>query len=366
MKRNADELLTFILDSISKIASLHHQEKLLVALSEMSRDIVFADRCSIWILDKRKKKLWTRVSDGVKPIEMHEKTGIVGYAVTENRSLVINDVQHDERFNDAIDKKTGYKTKTMMVIPMVNNDNQVIGAIQVINKKENEIFDAQDLKYLTLVASYAAESVSTILMMEEINQTQKELIFRLGVTGENRSKETGFHVKRVAEYSWLLARLYGLSLRECDMLRDVSPMHDIGKIGIADAILHKPDRLTDEEMDVMKTHVQIGYDILESSELPLLQAAAIVAHEHHEKYDGTGYPRGLKGEEIHIYGRITALADVFDALGSKRVYKEAWDDAHILELFEAQKAKHFDPLLVDLFIENKEKFFAIRDEFVDV
>jgi len=366
MKRNTDELLTFILDSISKIASLHNPDKLLMALSEMSRDIVFADRCSIWILDKRKKKLWTRVADGVKPIEMDEKVGLVGHAVEENKSLVINDVQGDKHFNSEIDKKTGYETKTMMVIPMENNHGEVMGAIQVINKKENETFDEQDLKYLTLAASYAAESISTILLMEEINQTQKEIIYRMGVTGENRSKETGFHVKRVAEYSWLLGKLYGLPLRECNILRDVSPMHDIGKIGIADAILNKPGRLTDEEMEVMKTHVQIGYDILESSELPLLQAASIVAHEHHEKYDGSGYPRGTIGEDIHIYGRITALADVFDALGSERVYKKAWDDVRIFKLFEEEKGKHFDPKLIELFMENKEKFFAIRNEFTDV
>jgi len=366
MKRNADELLTFILDSISKIASLHNQEKLLVALSEMSRNIVFADRCSIWILDKKRKKLWTRVSDGVEPIEMNEKVGIVGYAIEKNKALVINDVQHNEYFNSEIDKKTGYETKTMMVIPMENNRGEVMGAIQVINKKEDEIFDKQDLKYLTLAASYAAESIGTILLIEEINQTQKELIYRMGVTGENRSKETGFHVKRVAEYSWLLAKLYGLPLRECDILRDVSPMHDIGKIGISDSILHKPGRLTDEEMNIMKTHVQIGYDILHSSDLPLLKAAAIVSHEHHEKYNGSGYPRGIAGENIHIYGRITAMADVFDALGSVRVYKNAWDDARILKLFEEKKGEHFDPKLVELFIKNKEKFFEIRDEFVDV
>lgn len=366
MKRKPEEILTFILDSISKIASLHQQEKLLPALAEMCRDIVFADRCSIWVLDKKNHKLWTKVADGVPSIEMDASVGIVGNAVKENSTLIINDVQNDARFNDSIDKKTGYVTKTMMVIPMENKRDEVIGAIQVINKKEDDIFEEQDLKYLTLAASYAAESIGTILLMEEITKTQKELIYRMGVTGENRSKETGFHVKRVAEYSWLLAKLYGLTLRECDILRDVSPMHDIGKIGIADAILNKPGRLDDDEMEIMKKHVQIGYDILDSSELPLLKAASIVAHEHHEKYDGSGYPNSLKGENIHIYGRITALADVFDALGSERVYKKAWDDERIFTLFKEERGIHFDPKLVDLFMDNREQFFAIRDEFADV
>jgi len=366
LKRNSDELLTFILDSIAKIASLHHQEKLLPELSKMCRDIVFAERCSIWILDKKRKKIWTKVADGVKPIEMNTNVGIVGNAIENNQSLIINDVQNDMRFNSNIDKKTGYLTKTMMVIPMENKSDEVIGAIQVINKQEGDIFSELDLKYLTLAASYAAESIGTILLMEEITQTQKELIYRMGVTGENRSKETGYHVKRVAEYSWLLGKLYGLSLKECDVLRDVSPMHDIGKIGIKDAILNKPGRLDDMEMEIMKTHVQIGYDILDSSDLPLLKAASIVAHEHHEKYDGSGYPNQLEGEDIHIYGRITALADVFDALGSERVYKKAWDDERIFKLFREEKGRHFDPKLIDLFIDNTEQFLAIRDEFTDV
>lgn len=366
MKRNAEELLTFILDTISNIASVHQQEKLLHELSKMCRDIVFADRCSIWILDKRHHTLWTKVADGVDPISMDASKGLVGNAVNHNKALIINDVQNDVRFNNAIDKKTGYLTQTMMVIPMENKNGEVIGAIQVINKKEDETFSDLDLKYLTLAASYAAETIGTILLLEEIDKTQKELIYIMGVTGENRSKETGFHVKRVAEYSWLLAKLYGLPPSECERLKDVSPMHDIGKIGIADAILNKPGRLDDAEMDIMKTHAKLGHEILQYSELPLLKAASIVAYEHHERFDGTGYPNQVEGEEIHIFGRITALADVFDALGSERVYKKAWDDERIIALFKEEKGKHFDPHLVDLFLEHREDFFAIRKEFADV
>lgn len=365
MKRNTDELLTFILDSIRKIASLHQQEELLLELSKMCRDIVFAERCSIWIWNKRTKKLWTKVADGLQSIEMDDTVGIVGNSVQYDDILIINDVQNDDRFNKNIDKETGYITKKMMVIPMKNTTGEIIGAIQVINKKEGDSFIKSDMKYLTLAASYAAESIGTILLLEEIEKTQKELIWIMGVTGENRSRETGFHVKRVAEYSWLLGTLYGLSKKECNILRDVSPMHDIGKIGIKDAILNKPGRLDSDEMEVMKTHAQLGYDILRYSELPLLKAASIVAYEHHERYDGSGYPNALNGENIHIYGRITALADVFDALGSERIYKKAWDDERIFSLFNEERGKHFDPKLIDLFMENKEQFLAIRDQFKD-
>ena len=365
MKRTSDELLTFIFDSISKIASLHHHDKLLPELAKMGRDIVFAERCSIWVWDRVSKKIWTKIAHGIQSIEMEENLGIIGYAIKENKTLIINDVQSHKHFNKTIDKKTGYLTKTMMVIPMVNQKDEVVGAIQVINKKNDELFTKTDLKYLQLASTYAAESISTILLMEEIDNTQKELIYILGMTGENRSKETGSHVKRVAEYSWLLAKLYGLSEKDCNILREVSPLHDIGKIAIPDSILNKPGKLLENEMNIMREHSELGYDILKHSNLTLLKAAAIVAHEHHEKYNGRGYPRELKGEEIHIYGRITALADVFDALGSSRVYKDAWDDEKIFSFIERERGVHFDPCLANLFLDNRQQFLEIRDRFND-
>ena len=200
---------------------------------------------------------------------------------------------------------------------------------------------------------------------EEIQSTQKEIIYKMGEIGETRSKETGNHVKRVAEYSELLALLYGLDEKEANILLVASPMHDIGKVGISDAILKKPAKLTVEEFDIMKEHSIIGYNILKDSKRDILKAAAIVAKEHHEKYDGSGYPFGLKGEEIHIYGRITALADVFDALGSERCHKEVWEDEKIFQLFKDEKGKHFDPKLVDLFFDNLDKFLQIRERYKD-
>lgn len=200
---------------------------------------------------------------------------------------------------------------------------------------------------------------------EEITETQREVIFRMGAIGETRSKETGNHVKRVAEYSKLLALHSGLSEEEAELIKQASPMHDIGKVGIPDSILNKPGKLNAEEWIVMQTHAKIGYDMLADSSRALLKAAAIVAYEHHEKYDGSGYPQGLSGENIHIYGRITALADVFDALGSERCYKEAWDEEKIFNLFKDEKGKHFDPKLVDIFFDNLDEFLAIRDKFND-
>lgn len=199
----------------------------------------------------------------------------------------------------------------------------------------------------------------------EIEDTQKEVVFRIGAIAEARSKETGMHVKRVAEYSKLLATLSGLSEEESEIVKMASPMHDIGKVAIPDDILNKPGKLTEEEFTIMKTHSQIGYDMLKSSDKTILKAAAIIALQHQEKYNGTGYPQSLKGEEIHIYGRITAVADVFDALGSARVYKRAWDDEKIFSLLKEEKGEHFDPKLIDLFFANLDDFLKIRDTFKD-
>ena len=204
-----------------------------------------------------------------------------------------------------------------------------------------------------------------ITLHKELEHTQEDIIFRMGEIGETRSKETGYHVRRVAKYSEILAKHYGLSEDEIKRLSQASPMHDIGKVAIPDSILNKAGKLTSEEWSVMKTHAQIGYDLFKNSDKKLLQTAATIAYEHHEKYDGSGYPRGLKGDEIHIYGRITALADVFDALGSKRVYKDAWSDEKIFQFFKEERGKHFDPKLIDIFFEHLDEFFTVRDFYND-
>jgi putative two-component system response regulator len=203
------------------------------------------------------------------------------------------------------------------------------------------------------------------LQDKEIEATQREIIFTMGAIAETRSQETGNHVRRVAEYSYLLAKLHGMSDEDAERLQMASPMHDIGKVGIPDSILNKPGKLTAEEWETMKTHSQLGYEMLRHSQRPILKTAALVALEHHEKWNGTGYPRGLRGEEISLEGRITALADVFDALGSDRCYKKAWELDRILDLFREERGQHFDPTLTDLFFEHLDRFLELRERFPD-
>ncbi|MBD3222558.1 HD domain-containing protein [bacterium] len=198
----------------------------------------------------------------------------------------------------------------------------------------------------------------------EVINTQREVIHTLGEVVENRSRETGGHIDRVALGSALLGKLAGLSARQCELLRMAAPMHDVGKIAIPDAILNKPGKLTDEEMDVMKQHAEIGAHILSQSSRPIFRAAAIIAAEHHEHWDGAGYPAGLAGEDIHVYGRIVAIVDCFDALTSDRCYRKAMPLAKALDIMRSERGTHFDPELFDLFLANIDEFVALCETTV--
>ncbi|MBU8871783.1 MAG: HD domain-containing protein, partial [Gemmatimonadales bacterium] len=200
----------------------------------------------------------------------------------------------------------------------------------------------------------------------EIVATQKEIIHTLGDVVESRSSETANHTRRVAAMSMKLAELAGVPTKEANLLRMASPMHDVGKIGIPDSILNKPGKLTTEEFEIMKTHAEIGYRILAKSERMILKAAAIIAHEHHERWDGKGYPQGLAGEDIHIFGRIVSLVDVFDAVYSDRVYRPAMKLDKVLEIIHNGRGVNFQPKLVDLFLGNLDTFLAIHRQFDDM
>jgi response regulator RpfG family c-di-GMP phosphodiesterase len=194
-----------------------------------------------------------------------------------------------------------------------------------------------------------------------INRNQREIMYRICEVVETRSKESGVHVKRVSAYCELLAKLSGMPSKDVELLKKAAPLHDLGKIAIPDQILHKPGKLDDYEWQVMKTHAQIGYEMLKDSEIELFNVAAEVAFYHHEKWNGKGYPNGLAGEAIPIAGRITAIADVFDALASDRCYKKKWPLDKIYNLFKEERGEHFDPHLCDLFIEHFEEFVAIKE-----
>jgi len=281
--------------------------------------------------------------------------------ITDNkREGVERRINHERRDNDSSENKLVLEIEALQ-LEFTKTTEKLIKDV----KRQDKIMARSDKRQQREYDELQNKLKEVKDLSKEIEETQKEVILTMGAIGESRSRETGNHVKRVAEYSKILALNYGLSEEEAELLKQVSPMHDIGKVGIPDSILNKPGRLTFDEKLIMNSHADLGYDMLKYSKRKLLKTAAIVAHEHHENWDGSGYPRGLKGEEIHIYGRITALADVFDALGTGRVYKDVWEDEKIFQLFRDESGKHFDPKLVDIFFENVEEFLAIRVKFVD-
>ncbi|MBZ9611251.1 response regulator [Rheinheimera maricola] len=222
--------------------------------------------------------------------------------------------------------------------------------------------DHQLLSYFSHNIAIAYENIR---LRELMRESQRELSYILGEAVEKRSKETGSHVKRVANYSYLLAVKCGLSEFEAEKIKLASPLHDLGKIAIPDHILNKPGKHTEEEWAIMLQHAELGYQILQNSNNEILQMGAIIAQQHHEKWNGKGYPQGLSGHNIHIAGRITALADVFDALGSDRCYKKAWPLNDIIELIAAESGQHFDPALADILLKHLDAFLAIRDAYPD-
>lgn len=218
-------------------------------------------------------------------------------------------------------------------------------------------------KIIEIFSSNVSIAYENIYLNKDIEDTQIEVINTLGEVVETRSEEAANHVKRVSQYAYLLAREYGLDENEAQLIKLAAPMHDVGKIGIPDYILLKADKLNEEEFDIMKTHATIGHNILKGSNKHIMKAAAIIAHEHHERFDGTGYPQQLSGNDIHLYGRIVAVADVFDALTHKRVYKESWSMDETIAYFKEKKGTEFDPDFTDILLNNIHKFEDIIHKY---
>ncbi len=326
-----------------------------IRIAKIYEDAV--DKCNIILRVSTDKKI-IFVNDAFCKISGYSKHELIGqpYSILRDKNIDIEEYEQSvKKLKNELDEGKLYDGN----ISNTAKDGSIYHCkytVFPIKDKDDKIVEYMSIRH---------DITQIIKLHSELEETQREVIYKLGEIGETRSKETGNHVKRVAEYSKILATKLGLEQEDIDILFAASPMHDIGKVGIPDSILNKPGKLTPDEWVFMQTHSEIGYNILKSSTRPILKAAAIISYTHHEKWNGKGYPRGLKGDEIHIFGRITAIADVFDALGSDRCYKKAWELDRILKLLEEQKGKHFDPQLIDLFMENLDDFLEIRDRYKD-
>jgi HD-GYP domain-containing protein (c-di-GMP phosphodiesterase class II) len=300
---------------------------------------------------------------GKAPREFRVSRTLTRHVIDEKCAIIARDLPNDDRFR-ASQSIILSECQSILAVPIILG-NTAKGMVTLYVDDSDRGSSQDDLELLCICASIIGPALRNLELGKEIEETQREVLYTMGAIGETRSRETGNHVKRVAEYSRMLALLAGLDATQAELLKQASPMHDIGKVGIPDRVLNKPGKLDDEEWAVMRTHARLGYEMLNHSSRPVLRAAAIVAHEHHEKWDGSGYPRRLAGEAIHVFGRITALADVFDALGSDRCYKQAWPLGRILDHLRDERGRHFDPRLVDLLLTHLDDFLVVRDRFAD-
>lgn len=337
--------------------------ELLTLLVEEAQVVLNADRATVFLVNKKKKQLWSIVASGTKKIEIPLTAGIAGSVAKSAKLLNIRDVYKDLRFNPEIDKKTGYQTKTMLAAPMRNLKNEVIGVFQVLNRKSPGPFDKQDEELLTLLADQAAGHVENTQLYEQLRKTAQETILRLAGAVEFKDHDTRAHLWRMGQYSAIIAEQMGFDSEWVENIRMAAPMHDIGKIGVPDAILNKPGKLDAEEWVEMKKHPIYGAEILKDSENELMQMSATVALCHHERWDGKGYPNGLKGKDIPIEARIASLADVFDALTSKRVYKPSFSVDQTLKMIDDESGTQFDPTVVKAFYKCLGKITPIMEKY---
>ena len=265
------------------------------------------------------------------------------------------------------------RTKNIPVMFVTAKDQDVdeargleLGAVDYITKPVSAMIVRARVKTHLALSNQTIELENMVReKTRELNETRLEIIKKLGLAAEYKDNETGRHVIRMSKYCYYIAKEYGLSERDAELLLQVAPMHDVGKIGISDNILQKPGLLDDEEREIINTHPTLGFNIMKGSENNLLQTAATVAAEHHEKWNGEGYPNKLKGEEINIFARIAAISDVFDALVSRRPYKEAWEVEKTVEYIKSESGKQFDPDVVEAFLKALDKILEIKDKFED-
>ncbi len=353
-----------LLSSAERISREQDIDRLLVMLSDLAREILEADRCSLFLLDRERNELWTKVAHGVKEIRVPADRGVVGWVAQKGESLVVNDAYSDPRFNPEVDRETGYKTMNILAVPLFDKKGNILGVFQSVNKLRGK-FSHEDLELFTLLSGYASSAIENSILQARVKEAYKEAIMRLSHAAEYKDPDTYNHIVRVGLYARLIAEKLNLEKELCENIMLAAPMHDIGKIGIPDAILLKRGKLSDWEWEVMKRHTIIGYEILKDSSSELLQMAALVALDHHERWDGRGYPNGKKGEEISLWGRITSIVDVFDALLSKRPYKEPWGLERAVDYMKKLRGRSFDPQLLDIFLGSIDEVMEIRERYRD-
>jgi len=364
------------------LSSEHNLKKLLNQIVLQARFLAHCDAGSLYIKDGNNLNFVVAQNDTLAKRYGEEcdeklfkkfsfpisKNRISGYVASTGQTLNIEDVyqislEEEYTFTSDFDKRNNYLTKSMIVAAMMDSDQNIIGVLQLINCLDEEgniiPFDKNLESLIESLASQAAVSITNARLLEKVKEAHLDTIIRLSIAAEFRDDDTAEHLKRMTAYSLIVAKNLGLSDSEIELLRYSAPMHDIGKIGTPDSILLKPGKLTGDEWEEMKKHTIYGAQILQGSDSEIMKASRIVALNHHEKWNGEGYPQGLKGNDIPIFGQIVSIADVFDALTSKRCYKKAYCLDTALKIVKESKNTQFGPQILDAFFKGLEEILDL-------
>jgi putative nucleotidyltransferase with HDIG domain len=334
--------LDLILDITRQLMSVTDLTSLLWLIAGSTTKIVECDRATVFLVDREKGELWSKVALGAGEIRFPIGVGIAGTVAKTGQTINIPDAYADPRFNQEIDRRTGYKTDNLLTFPMTGHDGNVIGVFQAVNKHAGPFTEA-DEEQLASLASSAGVAIENAQLVDAQRQLWLSLVETLAVTVDARDQQTSGHSRRVTRYAEVIAAEMGMSPLEVERVRTAGLLHDYGKIAVRDRFLQKAGKLDDAEFAYMKAHAEKTGEFLRHLRFPPdMRDVPLMAAQHHERMDGKGYPLGLPGEAIHIGARIVAAADVFDALTAPRYYKPAYPLSKTLEIMDSMSGEHLD------------------------
>lgn len=353
LKRQIDKLkeererLHTLLNITKNLSAEINLEKLLIKIMEEVRKTLNADRCTVFLYDDNTDELWSKVAIGLDDeIRFQADKGIAGHVWKTGEVVNIPDAYKDTRFNPEVDKKTGYKTKSILTMPLQNFSNDVIGVFQVLNRKSGS-FTRDNENLLSAISFIAASAIENAILIEEQKKSFTSFIETLSTTLDTRDYITAGHSRRVTLYALEIARIMKFDQEQMEIIRIAGLLHDIGKIGVPEVVLFKDRKLSEDEYEIIKRHANLTKSILNKIHfLKKYRAIPEIAASHHERIDGKGYPEGLNGDNIPLEGKILAVADVFDALTSRKPYQDRMGLDEVMEIIKNDTGTAFEPFVV--------------------
>lgn len=345
--KDEQERLHALLDATRNLSAEIDLDTLLFKIMDEVCKILNADRCTVFLYDEENSQLWSKVAIGLnEEIRFPADKGIAGHTFTSGETVNIRDAYKDGRFNPEVDKKTGYKTKSMLTMPLCNRRNTTIGVFQVLNKKSGH-FTKNNEGLLAAISSICASAIENALLYEAQKKTFTSFIETLSTTLDTRDYITAGHSRRVTLYAIEIARIMKLDPEQRELIRFAGLLHDIGKIGVPEVVLFKERKLTEDEYEIIKRHANLTNSILKKIHfLDKFKEIPEIASSHHERIDGTGYPEGLSGDDIPLGGKILAVADAFDALTSRKSYQDRMELDQVMEIIKRDTGSAFEPFVV--------------------